>query len=175
MFLLRSVLLWLAQLAAYPLVPLAVAMADEEGRLPSGLRWLETPDALGWGAGTYEPEIRDVYDRRGKRAALRAWLLRNKAYGLCERWRARIDRSRMVLSERGPRVPPRWGFWRWRGDVDEYFDGQYGLSLGSFYVYLRCGWKLKPLFVDQGDRNKVIGFFQGITPRSDDWDDFAAS
>ena len=176
-FLGTTLLVWVAQVAALFLVPVAVKKADPAtGRLPKEYSWLETPDALGWGAGTYEPVIKKVYDEKGKEAALEAWLLRNKAYALREGFRADIDYGAFTLTESGPRIPPKWGFWCWKGNVTSngktYFDAQPGVSFGFAYVYLRCGWKLKPLFVDRNDRNPVIGFFEGITPRSDDWDDF---
>lgn len=176
-FLAQTLLAWVAQVAAIFLVPVAVKQANPTtGRLPEKYLWLETPDALGWGAGTYEPAIKKIYDEKGKEAALEAWLLRNKAYGLRDGFKANIDRSSMFLKESGPRVPPKWGFWCWKGTVVQddgyWFDYQPGFSFGVAHIYLRCGWKLKPLFIDPNDTNPVIGLFEGITPRSDDWDDY---
>lgn len=177
-FAFQSVVLWVAEVAAVFVVPSAVKQADPlTGRLPEKYQWLETPDALGWGAGIYEPVIAEVYYSKGKEAALEAWLTRNKAYGVKAGWRADIDFNAFTLVESGPRIPPKWGFWKWTGKVwsndKDYFDTQVGVSFGFAYLYLRCGWKLKPLFVDRNDRNKAIGLFEGITPRSDNWDDFA--
>lgn len=167
-----------ASVSAYWLVPKAVKRADPlTGRLQPDDRWLETPDALGWGAGTYEPEIKKIYESEGKEAALVAWLRRNKAYGMRADMRATPNYSTMQLFESGTRVPPRWGFWQWTGVVKDgdrqWFDRMTGVSFGWSHVYLRSGWKLKPLFLGERPTGpSAIGLFMGITPRSDDWDDY---
>lgn len=181
-FLIWSGIIALAEVAAYLFASFAVKKADPTtGRLPESLRWMETPDALGWGAGTYEPEIKKIYDEQGKEKALVAWLRRNKAYGLRYELRALPNYETMVLDESGPRVPPRWGFFQWKGvirDGDQtWFESMPGLGLGWFHIYLRMGWKLKPLFL--GERPDLttptaVGLFMGITPRIDDWDDYEA-
>lgn len=177
-FLVWSAVVWLAQLAAWLLAPWAVRRADPAtGRLTPGFSWMETPDALGWGAGTYEPAIKKIYDEKGKEKALVAWLRRNKAYGLRYALRATPNYATMTLTESGPRVPPRWGPFHWKGVIrdgeHEWFESMPGFGFGSFHVYLRCGWKLKPLFL--GERptdDKSMAIFTGITPRLDDWDDY---
>lgn len=181
-FIKDSIAIALASVSAYWLVPKAVKRADPlTGRLQPQDRWLETPDALGWGAGTYEPEIRKVYETEGKEAALIAWLRRNKAYGMRADMRATPNYDTMELFETGPRVPPKWGPWAWTGIVKDgerrWFDQMTGISFGFAHVYLRSGWKLKPLFL--GERpdpaKSPIGIFMGITPRSDDWDDYGTA
>lgn len=169
----------IASVAAYWEVPKAVDRADPKtGRLQPEDRYLETPDALGWGAGTYEPEIKAIYDKEGKKAALIAWLRRNKAYGLRADMRANPNYATMKLFEEGPRVPPKWGFWRWQGVVvdgkNKWFDRMTGISLGFAHFYLRSGWKLKPLFLGERPEpgKSSVGLFIGVTPRSDDWDDY---
>lgn len=169
-----------ASVLAWLLAGFAVKRADPEtGRLPAWLSWMETPDALGWGAGTYEPEIKKIYDEKGKEAALAAWLRRNKAYGFRYELRAQPNYDTMELIESGPRIPPRWGVFHWKGVIKdgdkEWFESMPGLSIGFVHIYLRCGWKLKPLFLgERPDLNgpTAVGLFMGITPRMDDWDDF---
>ena len=177
-FWMNTIALWAASISAYWLVPKAVKMADPEtGRLPPEYRWLETHDALGWGAGTYEPAIKKIYDEKGKEAALVAWLLRNKAYTLRWNLRATPDYETMQLTESGPRVPPKWGFFKWKGvirDLDkEWFEIMPGIGLGFVHIYLRIGWKLKPYFLGERPTGpSSVGMFTGVTPRSDDWDDY---
>lgn len=178
-FWLKTILVSAASIACIWAVPQAVKRADPQtGRLQPNDRWMETHDALGWGAGTYEPEIKKIYDTKGKEAALEAWLLRNKAYTLRWSLRATPNYETMTLEESGPRVPPKWGFWRWKGVVKdgpyEWFDSMTGLSLGWLHVYIRAGWKLKPLFLGERPTGATaVGMFTGITPRADDWDDYA--
>lgn len=180
-FLIDTAIVSVASVAAYFLAPKAVAAADPlTGRLPPQYRWMETHDALGWGAGLYEPEIKAIYDTKGREAALVAWLQRNKAYALRWSLRATPNYETMILSESGPRVPPKWGFFRWRGTVkdgaNEWFESMPGIGLGWFHLYLRMGWKLKPLFL--GERPvgpSAVGMFIGITPRIDDWDDYPSA
>lgn len=177
----NSIAVTVASISTYWLVPKAVKRADPAtGRLQPEDRWMETPDALGWGAGCYEPEIKKVFDAEGKEAALIAWLRRNKAYGMraSPELRANPNYATMQLSETGPRVPPKWGPWAWTGIVKDgdrqWFDQMTGISFGFAHVYLRSGWKLKPLFLgERPDPEKSpIGLFMGITPRSDNWDDY---
>jgi hypothetical protein len=176
-FLGLTVLVHSMQILAYPLVPVGVLLADSAGRLPRWLRWFETHDDLGWGAGTYEHPVRAVYDRWGPRAALIYWLWRNKAYTLRNNLRATPNYDTMVMTERGVPVPPKWGFFYWYGSISSgsktWFECMPGISLGKFHLYLRIGWKLRPYF--NGERPQGVaatGMFTGITPRSDDWDDF---
>lgn len=179
-FFLGTALTTVAVPLSYPLVPIAVAKADRAtGRLQPRHRWLETPDAVGWGAGTYEPAIKKIYDERGKEAALRAWLWRNKAYGLRYKLRATINPDAMTLHETGTRIPPRLGPWAWRGTITSngktWFEARRGWSFGVGHVSVHSGWKLQPLF--DGYRPKpgtitAVGLFEGVTVRLDDWDDY---
>lgn len=177
-FLLDTIRVTVASIACLWEVPKAVKRADPlTGRLQPEDRWMETHDALGWGAGTYEPEIKKIYDEQGKEKALEAWLLRNKAYTLRWQLRATPNYKTMTLTESGPRVPPKWGFFHWRGVVkdgaSEWFDSMRGIGLGFVHVYLRSGWKLKPLFLGERPAEpSAVGMFVGITPRADDWDDY---
>ena len=63
----------IAVLLAYPLVPVAVYWADQNGRLPRVFRWLETFDNLGWSGPLSEPATRQIYEIKGQMAGLRAW------------------------------------------------------------------------------------------------------
>lgn len=178
-FICLSVVMFILELLAYPLVPIAVFFADETGRLPKGFRWLETHDSLGWGAGTYEPAIQEIYEKHGEKIALIVWLWRNKAYTLRHKLRANPNYETMVLQSSGVMVPPKWGFFHWKGTIIDgtksWFELVLGISLGKFHIFLRNGWKLKPYF--NGDRptnlnTTAVGMFIGFSIRSDDWDDF---
>lgn len=174
-FLFFTLVSWIGVLTAYVLVPFAVAYADEDGRLPWWGYWLETPDALGWGAGTYEPPIKECYDKYGKERALVCWLWRNPAYRLRFGMgvpNAELDYSKVVFEQSGTMNPPQWGFSLWRGwltyNGKRYFDYRPRLSLGSFYVYLLIGWKLKPYFTGHFPTGpSATGMFSGIVPRSE--------
>lgn len=160
-------------LAAYPLAPIAVALADSDGRLPLPLQWLETHDAPGWIGPMTEVATIKTTERFGRRIGMVHWLWRNKAYRLRHWMRARITRD-MPIAERGTSIPARWGFSYWRGDVGPYWELQPRLGLGRVHIYLRIGWKLKPIF-DAGrwpDGLSPVGMYTGITPRMDDWDDY---
>lgn len=162
----------LGWLLAYPLVPLAVLLSDAEGRLPRPLRWLETHDALGWvGPMTEQATIRTT-ERFGRRAGLVHYLWRNKAYTL--RWwlRARITDD-MPRSQSGEAIPARWGFSMWRGSIGPYWEIQPRIGLGWVHLYLRIGWKMKPLLDGPGPYGLAAGIFTGVSVRSDDWDDYA--
>ena len=178
-FLALSFVMFILELLVYPLVPIAVLFADKDGRLPKGFRWLETHDALGWGAGTYEPPIQAIYEKYGKQIAMIMWLWRNKAYTLRHNLRANPNYDTMILQSSGVMVPPKWGFFYWKGTVvdgtNSWFELVLGISFGKFYIFLRNGWKLKPYF--NGDRptnlnTTAVGMFVGFSIRSDDWDDF---
>ena len=172
-----TILMFVAQILAFPLVPIAVALADGSGRLPKWLRWLETHDALGWGAGTYEPAIKKIYDKYGKRIALIVWLWRNRAYTLRQQFRYTPDYATMQQDSFGIDVPPKWGFFHWYGKLTDkngsVFEYMPGVGLGKFHLYSRIGWKLKPYFKgERPDGMGATGMFIGISLRSDDWDDF---
>lgn len=158
----------LGTLLAYPLVPVATALAYADGRLMWVFRWLETHDNLGWDGPKSEPDTRKIFEIYGERAGLRAWLWRNKAYTLRHWLRARITDD-MPRSQSGESVPKRWGYSAWSGKIGPYWEWQPRIGLGSFHVYLRCGWKLKPFF--EGGSG-AAGIFTGVSIRSDDWDDY---
>ena len=177
-FFLFTLVEWVFNLLALPVVPIAVMLADEEGRLPKFLRWFETPDALGWGAGTYEPAIKKVYDERGKRVALIMWLWRNRAYGLSSKWSARPNYDTMVMKSYGTqgvfRNAPAW----WLGTITDgdkwWFEFSFAVRFGNLFVLgFRNGWKLLPFF--DGHRpadfsTTATGLFTGISIRSDSVD-----
>lgn len=178
-FIFLTPIMVIADILAYPLVPIAVLFADPEtGRLPRGFRWLETFDDLGWEGGMYEPQVRAVHERWGRRAGLIYWLWRNKAYTLHNYFRAQPNYGDMTLTQSGATTPPKWGPFYWLGRVrsstGSWFDLQAGIGLGIFYIYARMGWKIRPLF--SGDRpgpddKSATNMFTGISLRSDDWDD----
>lgn len=157
------------QLLAYPLVPWAVLLS-RDGRLPRLFRWLETHDALGWVGPQSEPATRATTARWGRKAGLIHYLWRNKAYTLRYWLRARVTDD-MPRSETGTAIPARWGFSYWRGSVGPYWEFQPRIGLGRVHLYLRLGWKMKPYF--GGQILPSAGIFQGVSIRSDDWDDFA--
>lgn len=174
-FVFFTIVAWLGTLLAYPLVPFAVALADDKGRLPLWAQWMETPDALGWGAGNYEPVIKNIYDKYGKEKALVVWLWRNAAYQL-KFWMGMnvdgYDYSQVTFSSSGAYQPPKWGFSFWRADAvykgRKYFDIRPSISFGSFYFYLLIGWKLKPYISGYFPKEpNAAGMFSGITPRTE--------
>ena len=154
---------------AYLLVPLAVAFADKDGRLPKPLRWLETHDALGWTGPATEEATRKTTERWGRKAGLVHYLWRNKAYTLRYWMRARITDD-MPRVQSGTSVPARWGFSYWKGQIGPYWEYQPRLGLGFVHLYMRIGWKMKPLF--DGASGLSAGIFTGVSIRSDDWDDY---
>lgn len=177
-FFLFTILEYIANILAFPLVPIGVMLADENGRFPKWLRWLETPDALGWGAGNYEPAIKNIYDKRGRRVALIAWLWRNRAYGLAAKWRATPNYDTMVMRSYGTqnvfKNAPAW----WLGTITDgdrwWFEFSFAIRFGNlFAIGMRNGWKLLPFF--NGHRPEdfnttASGLFSGISIRSDSVD-----
>lgn len=161
----------LAWLLAYPLVPLAVALSDADGRLPKPLRWLETHDALGWIGPATEPATRKTTERWGPKAGLVHYLWRNKAYTLRHWMRAKITDD-MARAESGVSIPKRWGFSYWRGQIGPYWEYQPRFGFGAFHLKLRLGWKMKPFFDGPGPYLPSAGIFTGFSVRSDDWDDY---
>lgn len=164
----------LGSILSIPLVPIAVTLADKDGRLPKPLRWLETPDALGWGAGTYEPDIQKWYDRLGKRGALVMWLWRNRAYGLAAKWRATPNYETMTLKSYGTQDvfanAPAW----WLGVIEDgdnkWFEFSFAIRFGNLFALgMRTGWKLLPFFVGhrpENFENTATGLFTGVSLRS---------
>lgn len=162
---------FLGSLLAYPLVPVAVHWADVDGRLPRIFRWLETHDNLGWAGPLSEPVTRQIYEIEGPLPALRRWLWRNKAYTLRHWMRAKITED-MPRKESGVSVPARIGFSYWYGSIGPYWEFQPRIGFGSFHIYLRTGWKMKPYFDSPGPYALSAGIYTGIGIRSDDWDDY---
>ena len=176
-FILLTILNWIIILLAFPVVPIAVMMANKEGRLPKIFRWYETHDDLGWGAGTYEHAVKEVYEKRGKRIALIYWLWRNKAYTFRNKLRANPNFDTMIVSEKGAKIPPKFGpyfsHYTVKDKKQKWFDTFIGFSFIKFHLYLRCGWKVKPIVEGQRPTDKdATGMFSGISIRSDDWDDY---
>lgn len=161
----------IGMLLAYPLVPIAVWWSYDDGRLPRIFRWLETHDALGWAGPLSEPATRQTYEIRGRMAGLRRWLWRNKAYTLRYWMRARITDD-MPRYQSGTTVPKRWGYSSWYGRIGRYWEWQPRLGFGSFHLYLRLGWKMKPFFDSAGPYMPSAGIYTGFSIRSDDWDDY---
>ncbi len=161
----------------WPLVPIAVLLADKDGRLPKGLRWLETHDDLGFGALDQEPAVEAFAKKWGKRIGLIRWLWRNKAYTLRYRMGIPMHTEKVswrVVRQYGDR-PKRKGLSALWVSVEangkRYFEFQPSLSFGSKgRVYFRIGWKLEP-FIRNPNPSGSTGMFTGITPRLDDYDD----
>lgn len=158
---------------AYPLVPIAVIFADDEGRLPKIFRWLETHDALGWFGPSTEEATRKTTERFGKKAGLMHYLIRNKAYTLRYWMRAKVTED-MKKTEKGTSIPSRWGFSYWYGKVGKYWEFQPRIGFGKIHLYMRMGWKMKPYFDMQTwpKEGTSAGIFTGVSIRSDDWDDY---
>ena len=161
----------LGSVLAYPLVPVAVALVDKDGRLPRIFRWLETHDNLGWAGPLSEPATRGTTGTKGQLAGLRRWLWRNKAYTLRYWMRAKIEDD-MVRKESGVSIPKRWGYSYWSGKIGPYWEFQPRFGFGKFHLYMRLGWKLKPFFDSPGPYALSAGIYTGISVRSDDWDDY---
>lgn len=156
-------------IAPWILVPIAVARADENGRLPRWAWWLETHDNLGWDGPASEPATAKHMDNPKK--ALRLWLWRNKAYALRSWMGIPADASWEVTSFKGRAEPAKIGpsFFHMTVTANgrRYFELQPSLGLYWLRIYLRIGWKLQPYLHGGGGS---AGVYTGITPRTDDWD-----
>lgn len=161
-----AMLSFVASTLAYPLVPVAVLLADKDGRLPYIFRWLETFDALGWAGGYYEPAVFAVAKKHGKRAALIYWLWRNKAYTLRNWMRADIT-SYMPRSESG-KYEQAEGMYYWRGDIGPYWQVRIGYGFSKFCLFAQAGWKIADYLHPNADKwlSPAAGMFIGITLRS---------
>lgn len=157
---------WMARLAALVLAPIAALSAHADGRLRFGLRWMETFDALGWNGPLSEPVTKALMVKGYRTWALCRWLWRNKAYTFRQKvlglpWNQRV----IPIKFTGSSIPKKWGYSSMYYLVVSggrtYFEFEPRIGYGLGYVYLRCGWKLRQ-----------TGMFAGITPRTDDWDDF---
>lgn len=165
-----------AILLSYPLVPIAVAFCDAQGRLPRGFRWLETHDALGWIGPATEQATRNTTDRFGRKAGLIHYLWRNKAYTLRNYLRATPKQETAQKKEFGRKFPKKVGLSYWFGYVSDegkaWFEFEPRIGFGKFYLFARIGWKMKPYFGETWPVLKSAGIFSGASPRIDDWDDF---
>lgn len=169
-FLTLSALCFVAELLAYPVVPVAVAFATADGRLPRWARWWETHDALGW-----RGPLSEGYP--ATRWGLVRWLWRNKAYTLRWRYRALPDYASMILHDSGPRTRPFWGVGVYRIVVldknNRWWYWRMSLGFGLFSIYINAGWKLAGFL--EGARPTETsavstGNFIGVGLRTDDWD-----
>lgn len=173
----KTVLLWIAQLSVFFLAPVAALLANKDtGRLPSYLKWMETFDVLGWDGPLSEPAVAKIFNKYEKRVAMTVWLWRNKAYTLREKWRVPRNEE-FVVQHRGTILPAKKGYSYLYVTVETegktYFEFQPRVGFGSFMLYLRVGWKLQPYVYDENAyKYPSTGIFQGLTPRSDDWDDW---
>ena len=174
LFLPWTIFCWLAEILAIILTVPAVYTADKTGRLRPWLRWMETPDDLGWRAGYYEPAIKAIYDKHGEKIALVVWLLRNRVYGLGSQWRCSPSYDTMTLRCWGtPGVfsnAPAWWFGTVQYGDKWFFEFSFAVRFGNlFNLGMRSGWKLLPFFTGHRPENfatTATGIFAGITLRS---------
>ena len=151
-FVLLAVFVELAALAAFPLVPIAVAFSDNLGRLPGWAQWLETQDRPGWLGPPSE-------GYPATRWGLIRWLWRNRAYRLRNRYRATPDYRDIGIVVGGSIAHPRLGVGRLSIDIHSrertWWYRRWSLGLRWFVVYAHAGWKL-------------IGYVEGARPAADD-------
>lgn len=150
-FVLLSIFTELAALAAFPLVPIAVAFSDNLGRLPRWARWMETQDRPGWLGPPSE-------GYPATRWGLIRWLWRNRAYRLRNRYRAAPDYRDIAITVGGQIAHPRLGLGRLSIDIHSrgqtWWYRRWSLGLRWFVLYAHAGWKL-------------IGFVEGARPAPD--------
>lgn len=170
-FLCITLLVFAAEMLAYPVVPVAVAFATPEGRLPRWARWWETHDRVGW-AGP----LSEGYP--ATRWGLLRWLWRNKAYTLRWKFRCLPDYPSMRWAVRGSSVRSRWGYDHYRIDVTagngRWWYRRWSFGLGLFSIWLDAGWKLQGFLegARPGPDDKVsTGNFLGVGLRTDDFGD----
>lgn len=158
----------IAELLCYPLAPIAALLADKDGRLPWLLRWMETPDNLGWDGPAEEPAVSKFSN---KRFALMIWLWRNKAYRLRFMMKAKVTQD-MPRKQTGPLdPPPSSGFTFWKGSVGPYWEARPMYAFKTFKIYMRIGWKMSPYFGKNWPSDGgSAGMFAGASIRTDDWD-----
>lgn len=146
-YLWRAPIMLAGQLAAYPLAPIAAALCDVDGRLPTGLCWLETQDQPGWRGPASVPHLAEVMYNGFPRVALTRWLWRNKAYRLSGHLGIKPTRGQTnYVNAGGSTTPPKWGLSLWWGVLTyrgrTYWELQPRLSLAGHVAYLRIGWKI---------------------------------
>lgn len=156
----------------WPLVPIAVAMADEDGRLPVFFRWLETHDRVGWEGPLTEEATAKHMDNPKK--ALRRWLWRNRAYTLRYRMGMRLDENPdwKVTKVRGTETPrkigPSYLYAEAEAGGKRYFEFQPGFGFYWLRIYFRIGWKVATML--DGHASGSSGIYTGISPRPGDFD-----
>lgn len=160
-----------ARLAAFPLAPVAAALADSEtGRLPGWLWWMETTDHPGWDFLNVATPVQETAEKWGRRVAMARWLARNRAYALQFRLGAPKDRTWEIARWRGSDAPAARGFSCFWGviltphDGKAYFELQPRLTVGPYVLYLRIGWKVWG--VKEGGKGGSAGMYTGFTPRT---------
>lgn len=166
-FVLLAIFTELAALAAFPLVPIAVAFSDQLGRLPRWAQWMETQDRPGWLGPPSE-------GYPASRWGLIRWLWRNRAYRLRNRFRATPDPHDLAIRVTGQIAHPRVGFGRLAIDIDSkgrtWWYRRRSLGLGRAVIYVHAGWKLMG-FVEgarpEPDSLVSTGMFIGVAIRSD--------
>ena len=171
----------------WPIVPVAVLLADKDGRLPRLFKWWETHDNLGWD-GIYEEST--VIDRFSywlpkvglwwaRRITLTTWLWRNKAYTLRYNLGMRLDEYGWTITkvrgrEEHRKIGPSYLYVVGEANGKRFFEFQ--PSLGIYWlrvrpkielypirIYARIGWKLSGLL--DGVNGGSSGIYTGITPR----------
>jgi hypothetical protein len=150
-FVILAAFVELAALAAFPLVPIAVAFSDSLGHLPRWARWLETQDRPGWLGPPSE-------GYPASRWGLVRWLWRNRAYRLRNTFRATPDYGDIAITVGGQIAHPRLGLGRLSIDIHSrgrtWWYRRWSLGLRWFVLYVHAGWKL-------------IGFVEGARPAPD--------
>ena len=136
-FILPAILCLLAQVLAYPLVPLAAAFSTPDGRLPRWAWWLETHDDLGW-SGPLSVGF------QATRWGMVRWLLRNKAYAFRDLFRATPTAEELAAAGTDMPPYPRLGPYLHRYAVGRWWEVDTGVSLIYFRLFVRIGWKIKP-------------------------------
>jgi len=170
-FVLLCLYVELAALAAFPLVPVAVLIADADGRLPRWARWMETQDRPGWLGPPSE-------GYPATRWGLTRWLWRNRAYRLRNRYRATPDYRDIAITVGGSIAHPRRGFGRLAIDIESrgrtWWYRRWSLGLRGFVLYAHAGWKLMG-YVEGArpapDAAVSTGMFIGVAVRTDDLGD----
>jgi hypothetical protein len=152
----------------WPIVPVAVLLADKEGRLPRIFRWWETHDNLGYAGLDEEETVRKFTEKYGKRLGLIRWLWRNKAYTLRYDLGMRLDDHDWTItkirgSEEHRKIGPSYLYVEGTANGKRFFEFLPSLGLYWIRIYARIGWKLSGLL--DGVNGGSSGIYTGITPR----------
>jgi len=153
-------MIWLAQLlimlAALPTVPFIMLVAvwfqdRTTGRMPVGLRWLETYDDLGPQQGMYEPAVVWWFNHFGWRAKQWYWLgWRNQVYTLFWRMAPAIGGQNCTMYRLGNHGV---GTWSYKLSPDfannplVYFEK--GHTFRAFWKSWTIGWGWKLFSVER--------------------------